>query len=53
MHEHRRPRGRQRNGHTVTAVLIAAEPESGKACLIGVTTDPQNPDSGATVLFPK
>jgi hypothetical protein len=37
--------------YTVTAVLITADPQSGKACSISVTTDPQTPDSGATTLF--
>ncbi len=38
-------------GETVSAVLITADPRSGKACLIGVTTGPVEPDTGAEVLF--
>jgi hypothetical protein len=39
------------NDYTVTTVLVTADPESGKACLIGVRTDPATPDAGATLLF--
>jgi hypothetical protein len=36
---------------SVTAVLITADAESGKACLIGVHIGPETPDPGATTLF--
>jgi len=39
------------NDNSVSAVLITADPESGKACLLGVQTGPTTPDPGATVLF--
>ncbi len=35
----------------VSAVLITADPESGKACLISVQVGPTTPDPGATLLF--
>jgi len=41
------------NDNSVTTVLITADPESGKACLLGVQTGPRTPDPGATVLFTK
>jgi hypothetical protein len=41
------------NDYSVSAVLITADPESGKACLLGVQTGPTTPDPGATVLFTK
>ena len=37
--------------YTVTAVLVTADPASGKACLLGVQIAPAAPDPGATVLF--
>lgn len=39
------------NDYSVSAVLITADPESGKACLVSVQTGPTAPDPGATVLF--
>jgi hypothetical protein len=36
----------------VSAVLITADPASGKPCLIGVQTGPTTPDPGATLLYP-
>lgn len=39
--------------HTVSTVLITADPESGKACHLSVQTGPTNPDPGATLLFTK
>jgi hypothetical protein len=39
------------NDYTVSAVLITADPESGKACDLSVETVPATPDPGATVLF--
>ena len=36
---------------SVSAVLITADPESGKACDLSVRTGPTTPDPGATVLF--
>ena len=39
--------------YSVTTVLITADPASGKACEIGVRTDPATPDPGATLLFTK
>jgi hypothetical protein len=39
------------NDYTVSAVLITADPETGKACDISVETGPQAPDPGATLLF--
>jgi len=39
------------NDYTVTAVLITADPESGKPCDISVQTGSTSPDPGATVLF--
>jgi len=41
------------NDNSVSAVLITADPESGKACLLGVQTGPTTPDPGATLLFTK
>ena len=35
----------------VSAVLITADAESGKACLISVQVGPETPDPGATTLF--
>ena len=37
--------------YSVTAVLITADPASGKACLLGVQIAPATPDPGATLLF--
>lgn len=37
----------------VSAVLITADPVSGKACLLGVQTGSTAPDPGATLLFTK
>jgi hypothetical protein len=37
--------------YSVSAVLITADPESGKPCDIGVQTGPTTPDPGATLLF--
>ncbi len=37
--------------YSVTAVLITADPASGKACLLGVQIGPVAPDPGATLLF--
>jgi hypothetical protein len=39
------------NDYSVSAVLITADPESGKACLLGVQTGPTTPDPGAALLF--
>jgi len=39
------------NDYSVSAVLITADPESGKACLISVQTGATTPDPGATLLF--
>jgi hypothetical protein len=39
------------NDYTVSAVLVTADPESGKPCLIGVRTGSTAPDPGATLLF--
>jgi hypothetical protein len=39
------------NDYSVIAVLITADPESGKPCEIGVQTGPTTPDPGATLLF--
>jgi hypothetical protein len=39
------------NDDSVIAVLITADPESGKPCLIGVQTGATTPDPGATLLF--
>ena len=38
-------------GASVSTVLITADPESGKPCLIGVQTGLTTPDPGATLLF--
>jgi hypothetical protein len=38
---------------SVSAMLITADPESGKACDLSVQTGPTTPDPGATVLFTK
>lgn len=35
----------------ITAMLVTADPESGKACDIGVQVGPTAPDPGATLLF--
>ncbi|MGH8891079.1 MAG: hypothetical protein ACRDV3_15125 [Acidothermaceae bacterium] len=35
----------------VSAVLITADPQSGKACSLSVQTGPTTPDVGATTLF--
>jgi hypothetical protein len=35
----------------VSTVLVTADPESGKPCLLSVQTGQQEPDRGATVLF--
>jgi hypothetical protein len=37
--------------YTVSAVLITADPASGKACLVSVQTGAVTPDPGATLLF--
>jgi len=37
--------------YSVTAVLITADPESGKPCEISVQTGATTPDPGATLLF--
>lgn len=37
--------------YTVTAVLITADPASGKACSLSVQIAPATPDPGATLLF--
>ena len=39
------------SGFSVTAVLITADPASGKACLLSVHIGPAAPDRGATLLF--
>ena len=39
------------SGYSVTAVLITADPASGKACLLSVQIGPVAPDPGATLLF--
>ncbi len=39
--------------HSVSTVLITADPESGKACALSVQTGSTSPDPGATVLFTK
>jgi hypothetical protein len=39
------------NDYSVTAVLITADPISGKGCLLSVQTGAVTPDPGATVLF--
>jgi hypothetical protein len=41
------------SSYSVTAVLITADPASGKACLLGVQIAPATPDPGATLLFTK
>jgi hypothetical protein len=38
-------------GASVTTLLITADPESGKPCVIAVQTGLTTPDPGATVLF--
>jgi hypothetical protein len=38
-------------GASVSTLLITADPESGKPCLIAVQTGLTTPDPGATVLF--
>jgi hypothetical protein len=38
------------NGYSVSALLITADPQSGKACLISVQTGSTTPDAGATLL---
>ena len=37
----------------VSAVLVTADPETGKACDLSVQTGPITPDPGATLLFTK
>ena len=39
------------NDYSVRAVLVTADPESGKPCDIGVQTGSATPDPGATLLF--
>ena len=39
------------NNYSVSAVLVTADPESGKPCLIGVQTGSTSPDPDATLLF--
>jgi hypothetical protein len=39
------------SGYSVTAVLITADPASGKACDLRVQIGPVTPDPGATLLF--
>jgi len=39
------------SGFSVTAVLITADPASGKACLLSVQIGPAVPDPGSTLLF--
>jgi hypothetical protein len=39
------------SGEPVSAVVITADPESGKPCLLGVQVGPTSPDPGATLLF--
>ena len=39
--------------YSVSAVLITADPASGKACLVSVQTGAVTPDPGATLLFTK
>jgi hypothetical protein len=39
------------NDYSVTAVLITADPESGKPCDISVQTGSTSPDPGAALLF--
>jgi hypothetical protein len=39
------------SGYSVNAVLITADPASGKPCLLAVQTGPVTPDPGATLLF--
>jgi hypothetical protein len=41
------------NDYSVSAVLITADPESGKACDISVRIGANTPDPGATLLFAK
>ena len=41
------------DGSPVSTVVITADPESGKACLISVQVGPTTPDPGATLLFTK
>jgi hypothetical protein len=41
------------NDYSVTAVLITADPESGKPCGISVRIGTNAPDPGATLLFAK
>jgi hypothetical protein len=36
---------------STSAVLITADPESEQACLIGVSTGEQAPETGSVVLF--
>jgi hypothetical protein len=43
--------GAQRWNEPVGAVLITADPDSGKACLISVQVGPQTPEPGAVLLF--
>jgi hypothetical protein len=39
------------NDYSVSAVLVTADPVSGKACTLGVQTGPVAPDPGSTLLF--
>jgi len=39
------------NDNSVSAILITADPASGKACLLGVRTGATKPDRGSTQLF--
>ena len=39
--------------HSVSTVLITADPETGKACDLSVQTGATSPDPGATLLFTK
>jgi hypothetical protein len=41
------------NDYSVTAVLVTADPASGKACDLSVQTGPTAPDPDATLLFTK
>ena len=43
--------GAQPWNEPVGAVLITADPDSGKACLISVQVGPQTPEPGAALLF--
>jgi hypothetical protein len=41
------------NDYSASALLITADPASGKACSLSVRTDAATPDPGATLLFTK